>query len=238
MYSNMGKVRKNNEDNYFIEGKYREDIYSTEDDYIEGSFTNDDNKFLAVFDGMGGEACGEIASLVAAKTSSEFSIPENDEYLSILQETMNKAVLEETKKKSLVLMGTTSALIQFSPEKIYISNVGDSRIYKFNNNKLVRISVDHIANDYNGKAPLTKFLGFPDEEAPLDPFVAMGNYIDNDLFLLTTDGLTDMLSNTEIEEVLTEEKSLEEYAKILISKVLDKGAIDNTTFILCKILRV
>lgn len=237
VYTTMGKLRKNNEDNYYVEGKYRQDVASTKDECLCGTFISDANEMVAVFDGMGGEACGEIASLVAAKACNAFR--ENrlsyEEYLYELCEICNKEVLNETKERSLVLMGTTGCMIQFSNNEVYVLNVGDSRIYKLSHHKLNQISVDHVAAGYSNKAPITKFLGMPIDDTQVNPYIAMGSYKVGDLYLACTDGITDLISDDEIKEILSEKGSIDRSAKKLIDLAMDRGGVDNATLAICKI---
>lgn len=237
MYSSMGKVRRNNEDNYYVDKKYREDLTFTEDECISGELSSEDNNMLAVFDGMGGEACGEVASLVAAKTCKDFSSNHSDfeEYLYELANLCNQEILDETEKRSLVLMGTTCCMIQFSKEDIYVLNVGDSRIYKLSHKKLSQVSTDHVAYGYANKAPLTKFLGMVVEKEPLNPYLAMGKYKVGDMFLLCTDGITDMVNDEGIEKILSQKKPLNDLAKELVDIANELGGIDNSTVVLCKV---
>lgn len=234
----VGKVRKNNEDNFFCDGVIRNNPDSNDDVILKGAVKSADNSLFAVFDGMGGEACGEVASFVAANNCIAFyeDRQQYGEYLFELLYMLNKRILEETKARSLVLMGSTAAMIQFYNDKIYIANAGDSRIYKLTKNKLSQISVDHTAQGYSKKAPLTKFLGTPDPNC-LMPFIAYGAYKANDMFILCTDGVYDMVSKTEMTKILSSKKELDVLAKELTDKAVEYGGVDNATVILCKITK-
>ncbi len=232
----VGKVRKNNEDNFYCDGQIRLDPYSVEDVVLSGKVRSTDNELFAVFDGMGGEACGEIASFAAAQNCMDFleDKDEYQEYLYELSNVLNEKILEETKARSLVLMGTTAAMIQFYKEEIYILNAGDSKIFKLTKNKLNQISQDHVALGYSGKAPLTKFLGIPDTNG-LSPYIARGAYKVNDMFILCTDGVTDMIDEETLCDMLREKKPLKDIAENIINRANENGGCDNATLILCKI---
>ena len=231
----VGKVRRNNEDNYYASGKYRTDLYSVEDELVTGALLSEDNDTLAVFDGMGGEACGEVAAMVAASHTELFcrDRAEYEEYLYELAEMLNTKVREECEERSLVLMGTTCAMIQFGKSDLYVLNAGDSRVYKLSSHELRRVSEDHCARSYRGKA-LTKFLGLPGE-GPLSPYIAMGSYKAGDMFLLCTDGVTDMLSDEEIQAIIDQKAPLDMLVRELIDEALARGGVDNATALLCRI---
>ncbi|MBQ8057014.1 MAG: serine/threonine-protein phosphatase [Ruminococcus sp.] len=236
----VGKVRKNNEDNFYCDKKFRLDPDNNEDVVFSGKVKSSENEVFAVFDGMGGEACGEIASLVAAETTAEFVKNKDsfEEYLYELSEMLNSRILEESDNRSLVLMGTTAAMIQFYRDEIYVLNAGDSPIYKLIKTKLVKISQDHVAPGFSGKAPLTKFLGTPDKNG-LNPYIARGPYKTGDVYVLCTDGVTDMIGEEGLEEILCDmlydKKPFDEIAKEIVELAKESGGVDNATVIVCKI---
>ncbi len=190
---------------------------------------------FAVFDGMGGEACGEIASFVAASHSELFARDREryEEYLYELSELLNEKVREETEARSLVLMGTTAAMIQFCKGDIYVLNAGDSRVYRLLKHELKQLSVDHIAIGYGGKA-ITKFLGMPTDDK-LRPYIASGEYKAGDVYLLCTDGVTDMLSDEEILSLIDNKDPLDTSCRALINAAMEKGGVDNATAILLRV---
>ena len=232
----IGRRRRNNEDNFYCDGHIREEVNSLDDVLLSGKVSADTNELFAVFDGMGGEACGEVASYTAADESRIFAQNrmEYEEYLYELAEHLNEKVKEETEARSLVLMGTTAAMLQISGEDVYILNAGDSRIYKLSRHELRQISEEHIVFSGGGKA-ITKFLGLP-EGHNLRPYIAMGKYKSGDIFLLCSDGVTDMLSDDEIRDIIDSKRELRTLARELVDAALEKGGIDNTTAILLRFL--
>ncbi|MBQ7134326.1 MAG: serine/threonine-protein phosphatase [Ruminococcus sp.] len=237
----MGVVRKNNEDNFYCDGIIRLDPDSTEDVAFKGKVKSKDNTLFAVFDGMGGEACGEIASFIAASNCCSFceSKEEYNEYVYELSELLNNRILEETDARMLVLMGTTAAMIQFYKDEIYILNAGDSPIFRLTDDKLSKISKDHVASGYPGKAPLTKFLGTP-HRGGLNPYIARGPYKAGDVYVLCTDGVTDMIKKETLEDTILsmlDSESLECIAKKITELAKENGGADNATVILCKIVK-
>ena len=97
--------------------------------------------------------------------------------------------------------------------------------------------MDHVAVAAFGvKPPLSQNLGIPPSELVIDPYFARGSYYDGDVYLICSDGLTDMVSINEITEVLVS-KPVKEAITQLLDKALANGGKDNTTIILCKIER-
>ncbi len=237
----MGTVRKNNEDNYCCDSKIRLDLQNCDDIFFDGRISSKANDTFAVFDGMGGEACGEIASFIAANNCADFLKDKHSykEYIYELSTILNQRILEETNARSLVIMGSTAAMIQFYKTEIYILNVGDSRIYKLTGDKLSLISKDHVIEGFNGKSPLTNFLGMPNGE--FDPYIAKGSYKLDDIFILCTDGITDMIQEdtlkATITQMLSEDASLIDINRRIIELAKQNGGIDNATLILCKICK-
>lgn len=237
----MGNVRKNNEDNFYCNGEFRRDPNSKDEVLLSGKVTSKENHLFAVYDGMGGESCGEVASYIAAQNSFEFCKNKNkyNDYLYELAYDLNEKVKEETKKRALVLMGTTATMIQFNKKEIYILNLGDSRIYKLTNGSMTQLSHDHTVEGYNGKSPLTNFLGVPRPDHPYSPYIARGSYKANDIFILCTDGITDMITDNALQNMITNMQnaglSLSQIASNVITTAKNNGGWDNATLILCKI---
>ena len=97
--------------------------------------------------------------------------------------------------------------------------------------------MDHIAVAAFGvKPPLSQNLGIPPDELVIDPYFARGSYNDGDIYLICSDGLTDMVSADGITEVLVS-TPIEDAITKLLDKALANGGKDNTTIILCKIER-
>lgn len=230
-----GKVRRNNEDNFYCGGHIREDVNAVADVAFSGTAAADANELFAVFDGMGGEACGEVASYVAADYAMKFARSKDayTEYLQVLVKQLNEQVLLETDARSLVIMGTTAAMMQVSGEDIYILNSGDSRIYRLSAHELRQISEDHISVAYGGKA-ITQFVGMP-EGYEAKPYAARGKYKAGDVFLLCSDGVTDMLTDDEISRIIDDKMDIDILARALVDAALEKGGVDNTTALLVRL---
>lgn len=229
--TDIGLHRKNNEDRYFL-------------DKQQGLFI--------VADGMGGHAAGEVASQIAVETVSR-SLQTTDQ--NNLQELLRQAVeeanraVEEAAKNNQALdgMGTTLSIILLHQQQGYLAHVGDSRIYRFHNQKLEQLSDDHSlvgeqlrqgvltpeqAKTSNLGNILLQAIGMT---SPLE--ICQKNFSLNrgDQFLLCSDGLTDMVSDTDIEELLQQPDSLEIRCNALIEAAIAAGGKDNITVVLLQI---
>ena len=85
------------------------------------------------------------------------------------------------------------------------------------------------------KTPLTQHLGINPEDFLIEPYIAKGELKAGDVYLLCSDGLTDMLSNLEIDEILSAGASPEEDVRRLVDAALEKGGKDNVTAIVCRV---
>ena len=240
----MGKVRKNNEDNFFFDGKCLElenkglrNIASFSDHLKSGLC-------LAVFDGMGGENFGEVASFTAArqiqsisKTFSDYFVSEK-KYLVNLALQLNDAVVEAEKALYTERCGSTMVALYFSCGYVYACNVGDSRAYRLRDGEFLQLSVDHVEKRPgrgSKKAPLTQYLGIDPEEMQIEPYVAKGKLCKGDIYLLCSDGITDMLTNIEISDIMLSSENAETCVQRLVQSALEHGGRDNITAIICKI---
>lgn len=236
--SHVGKCRSTNQDNFICGGKYM----GIDDDSfpfpLTGTLISDQPSIIGVFDGMGGEECGEIASFIAAKCAAETTIGEKsvDSLIEYCKNT-NEKICDYAKENDILAMGTTAALLVFANSEIALCNIGDSKIFHFSDKKLEQISKDHYSvAAYGLKPPLSQNLGIPASEMIIEPYVARGQYNDGDLYLICSDGLTDMVTVEEITKILFEM----EYGRcvnILQEIALEKGGKDNITIILCKVER-
>ena len=159
----IGKVRNNNEDNFWCCGDSLEVQNQGMSHIRSGRMKQSEYPLLAVFDGMGGESCGEMAAFLAAescgthyKTAKEGIKNDPENFLRDLCENMNREICNYGQINKINSMGTTAAILAFSRDAVYGCNLGDSRIYKSDNEKFCQISEDHVlGHSLFGKAPLT-----------------------------------------------------------------------------------
>lgn len=241
---NTGRVRRNNEDNFYFDGR----CLPAENQGLDHTLclSSDLRKmvYLAVFDGMGGENYGELASFAAAegmcgeeKLLQSVSEPRSG-LLKDLCGRLNEAVLSRARELRTRHMGSTLSILCFSRDAVAVCNLGDSRAYRLRDGKLLQISKDHVDPGWGSssrKAPLTQYLGVDPEDYLLEPRLAKGALARGDQYLLCSDGLTDMLSDGEIAALMTAAVTAESCAGQLVRAALDHGGRDNVTVIVCRI---
>ena len=205
------------------------------------------NLFL-VADGMGGHQAGDYASrFITENLVAHFKMTKDTGTVGVLKdgiEKVNKLLYQESKKKpELNGMGTTLVAAVVEDSTMYVANVGDSRLYLIRN-QLKQITRDHSyveelvslgqlergSKDYREKKNIiTRAVGTEDKleidffEVSLEP----GDYI-----LLCSDGLSNMLEDAEIEEIICSELELQEKAEKLITVANDNGGKDNIAVVL------
>lgn len=239
-----GRVRANNEDNFFFDGKCLEQ----ENDglkhpvWVEETLKN--GFCAAVFDGMGGENYGEAAAFAAARemqrmtrSLSDYFVSERT-YLLKLSAQLNDSILNVQKELYTDRCGTTMVALYYSSGYVYVCNVGDSRAYRLRNGEFLQLSEDHVEKRpaaQNKKPLLTQHLGIDPKDIQIQPYIAKGKIAKGDTYLLCSDGLTDMLTNAEICGILQTYQEPAECADKLIQAALEHGGRDNITVIICKI---
>ena len=249
-----GRVRKNNEDNYYLFGSIKEDNNIPEWHLNKG--WKGSLGLAAVFDGMGGGDAGEIASMLAAENVTAWPIVDVlVEGRAQLLEINQKILAKNREMNNAIGMGTTFAGIYFDTDKALAVNIGDSRSYLLRAGQMLQLSKDQsqgqrlidagIMNEEEArKTPswsrIDQFLGFdPDQKAPLYPYCSDTIYLQpQDIFLICSDGISDMLSASAIEMVLKQEETAEELTERLVREALSNGGKDNITAIVIKILKI
>lgn len=237
----IGRRRTNNEDNYYFGGTYLAPDTLPPDQiaHLEGPLKS--GLHLAVFDGMGGEEFGEVASHRAAQQLSRCQKGHTlrpERYLQALTAQLNDAVVAAQRELLTQHMGTTLAMLYFHRHHIYICNAGDSRIYRVRNGSAQQLSVDHVAirpGQEHHKAPLTRYLGIDPAELLLEPHICHTPLVRGDTYLICSDGLTDMLTDLQISQILHTGGDAQACARLLIDTALDHGGKDNVTVIVCKL---
>ena len=224
-----GKVRERNEDSVSIISN------------VAGE------KLLIVADGMGGHKNGEVASsialnLICDRFKSISSIGNKEDAINWIQSTVSEANMEIFKYVSIHPesegMGTTVVLAVVTPAFLLIGNIGDSSGYIFKQNKLQKITEDHTLVNL-----LVKSGELSEEEARNHPkknvlMRALGSStnVEMDIFnvdlnvdgvFLCSDGLTNMLDDSQISKVLSEDSDLKSKLEKLVFKANNRGGTDN-----------
>ncbi|MFA7553985.1 MAG: PP2C family serine/threonine-protein phosphatase [Spongiibacteraceae bacterium] len=211
------------------------------EDQVYGSA---DSKLWIVADGMGGHACGEVASeIVVKRLRSSFH---EGETLAASIDLAHQAVLFEAGQNEKAKgMGATVVAMSITPERYTIAWVGDSRAYRLRNNKIELLTQDHSYLEWlkdNGitieearKHPkrnvITQSIGVGEP----NPDTVNGEYKPGDRYLLCSDGLNDELTDVEICSILRAKDNAEVITERLIQAALDKGGRDNISVIVVDI---
>ena len=242
----MGNIRANNEDNFWCFGESLPMDNEGTKGVCSKIISGNKVPAMAVFDGMGGESCGEVAAFLASEEFGKFyntnkrmlrDMPED--FIDRVCKKMNQAVCRYEADNHIQSMGSTMAMILFTPESMFACNLGDSRIYFMDGSKLRQISKDHVlGSTVVGKAPLTQYLGLPEDLQMLEPSVSEIEHQEGYRYLPCSDGVTDMLSDREIEEILSKDIKIPEIVNDLLESALQKGGRDNVTIVLCEIQKL
>ncbi|MGO1543704.1 MAG: PP2C family protein-serine/threonine phosphatase [Gulosibacter sp.] len=230
--SHVGRVRSNNQDSGFI-GKH---IYG-------------------VADGMGGHAGGDVASSIAVK-----HLAEQDQIFDTVEDAergLTEALLEANQlitdavdeNAELRGMGTTADLITRVDDEMVIAHIGDSRVYRYHENELEQITVDHTfvqrlvdagritpeeALVHPRRSVLMRVLGDVETSPDVDTYVVPA--VEGDRWMLCSDGLASYVDEKKIADVLARTvESSREVADDLVQLALDNGAPDNVTVVVLEL---
>lgn len=236
--SDVGKIRDINQDAYY---------------YIE----DDKLPIFIVADGMGGHKAGEVASNLAISTiirhyesskekilNKEMFIPQ---FLNESVELANDNLIEEASgDDELKGMGTTVTMCLILDNEVYIGHVGDSRAYLLRNGELSQITQDHSlvgellrigsitkdeAVNHPKKNIITRALG---SNPKINVDVFNRELQNEDKIILCTDGLTNMVTEEKILEILLSSEIPSAVCSTLVNISNEAGGIDNTTIMIIK----
>ena len=227
--SDLGLVRDGNEDSALIS-----------------------QNLIAVADGMGGHAGGEVASAIAINTleallpvitDTQIDIDSREDLFLNLSYEVDAEILRVSKERpELSGMGTTLTALAITNNQVDLLHIGDSRCYLWRDKKLTRLSYDHTVMqelldqgrltpeevfDHPQRSLLTQALM---GDSGIDPVLMSYEVKIDDKFLICSDGLTNVLSDLEISKIIKatdEDKLLAE----LITETKAKGAPDNITIV-------
>jgi protein phosphatase len=201
---------------------------------------------FAIADGMGGARAGEVASGLAAAALQTDAVDGNGkERVVALIQAANRSVYERSSRDAEVAgMGTTMTVALVEDSNVTFGHVGDSRAYVLRDGTLEQLTDDHSlvaelvrggklsaeeAEHHPQRSVITRALG-TDPDVDVDTFTVEAH--DGDVFVLCSDGLTDMVADAEIGEVLGEPReSLQEAAEELVRRANKAGGQDNITVI-------
>jgi len=227
--SNKGIVRAYNEDNFVFDRRILTDI---NEEISIAKTAKCDKCIIAVFDGMGGESSGEIASKIAATTFQKIKNTTLEGVKNAIF-SANMEICQYMKINKIKRMGTTVAAVYIDKTSISVVNVGDSKIYKYEKGTLEQVSYDHITTRHNNRRELTQHLGIFPNEMQIEPYIFTDKIKDRIRYLICSDGLTDMVSEEDI--AVSMSNSIEEIPIILKDKAIENGGRDNITIVVFEI---
>lgn len=233
--SDIGKARDMNQDSYYV------------------SQPSETVGLYIVADGMGGYNGGEIASklaIISAKNYIENNFVKTEHSKEELQnlvknaiEYANMVVYEKSKEDKLLEgMGTTIEVVLACENRIYIGHIGDSRVYRIRKNIIRKLTVDDSyvqkllkdgtitkeeARSHPKKNMLTKALGCT---SFVEPIVTVKGFLKDDIIVITSDGLTNMVNDEEILKIINED--IEKASEKLVEKANEAGGLDNITVVI------
>lgn len=216
-----------------------------------------DKNISIVADGMGGHAAGDQASKIAVKTITEilegydFQSEDGESGMSIeelvryaLQEANEQILLASLSNQHLQGMGTTAIVAVENQGKLYLGHVGDSRTYLVRNQKISQITEDHSvvqqlvkagaiseaeAEVHPYKNVITRCLGM---QANVEPDTLEMVLEPGDRILMCSDGLSNMVSDATLEQLINETETPESTCQKLIDLANENGGTDNITAVL------
>ncbi len=233
--TDIGRVREQNQDYFYI------------------SEETEEPKIYILADGMGGYKGGEIASRLATESAQKYIqnnferiTKEKEEILKLVKsavEYANMVVYEKSKEvPELEGMGTTLEVCVIYNNKAYIGHVGDSRIYRIRKDVIRKLTKDHSyvqklvedkkitreeAKTHPKKNMLIKALGCTPY---VEPDIRARNFEKGDVFIMCSDGLTNMVEENRIYTLITQD--INSAADKLIEEANMAGGIDNITIII------
>jgi PPM family protein phosphatase len=204
----------------------------------------------AVADGMGGAQAGEVAARIAAETFEEHvgDSGGGEEKLARLANEANRKIFQlANTDASRSGMGTTLTGALVSDDEVSIVHVGDSRAYLLRDGELRQLTRDHSlveelrrrgrltseeAEEHPQRSIITRALG-PDAEVDVD--LHSHQVRSGDVFLLCSDGLTSMVREDRVRQILMDSKSLTEGVDALIEEANRRGGRDNITVVMFRL---
>jgi protein phosphatase len=235
--TDVGMIRSGNEDNFAVD-------------------TNETRGLFIVADGMGGHAAGEVASEMAVQIVKRELMPirslDGEEVVQQVANALRQAnraihdrTLTEVDKQG---MGTTASVLLVSGSRYLIGQVGDSRIYLLRDGSLSQLTKDHSyvqeqvdagfltpeqARYHPYSNVITRCVGAGHD---VEPDIYRGEVRAGDLFLVASDGLTGMVDDRRLAQLLGSRAEPERKVQALIAEANGRGGLDNITAIIVQVV--
>ncbi len=238
--SDIGKVREENEDTFWVEPEL--------------------GLFL-VSDGMGGHQGGALASKIVTEDLPAMIETKLDRLkvgrAETIRSLLKKAIVEQSKQllmegtseSGFKGMGATLVMVLLRKNRAYIGNLGDSRVYRFRKGRLLQLTKDHSVvselldkghiepedvENHEAQGEITHYVGM---EEKARPYVRSFGFKEGDRLLLCTDGLTDAVDDGAIAAILSGKGDCDEACKALVDAANTAGGHDNITVIIADWVR-
>lgn len=225
--TDIGRLRKNNQDSYLCDDRL---------------------KLYLIADGLGGHAGGEVASLMAKETLTQFfsstrqSIDVSSYFIEAMRSANRRIYDKSISTPSLKGMGTTLTALYFSYDTAYIAHVGDSRAYLIQEDMIWQLSQDHtlvsqkftVGSDIPLKNILTRSVGY---DAGVEVDLYTKKLSKDDIYLLCSDGLHGVVRDQEMAYIVCNQP-LDSASNLLIRLANERGGEDNITVVLVKVERL
>lgn len=232
--SRVGCVREQNEDMILVDNHFvRDDDYKT-----LVTLNHDDRYIIAIADGMGGHNRGDVASSDALHnlqyyyhdiplglTASDF----NEAIVGWLESINNFVASKGRVDEQFKGMGTTLVGVAYYAGDFYSLNCGDSRLYRFREGELTQMTTDHSLNTMLGTAKhssvITNCIGGGCGNSYIDIVRLTDDIRSGDIYMLCSDGLTDMVHDSLISRMLAVGANADQ----LCEAAIEKGGLDNVS---------
>ena len=214
-----------------------------------------ENQFFALADGIGGHKAGEIAAQETIENLANHFPLKIESNSDLIIEQLHKAICRTNhwvnllgkRYKDFNRMGTTLCCLFFHRDLVIYAHVGDSRIYRYRNGHLDKLTEDHsalrdwltkTAREDSPSSPqplkniITRAIGV---DPQVQPEIAQSKIEKGDIYFLCSDGLSDFITERKMEEILSKTLSIEESVKSFIQTAKENDSNDNITVVMIQI---
>lgn len=235
--SELGRVRSVNQDNYYCLDMYAPRACERTNGVLNGRAEASAGTLFCVFDGMGGEQSGEDASYIAATTAAELAKNCQVDLPRRICDEATRRIVAFAEEHNLETCGSTAAMLYLQGGRAWVYSLGDSRVYQVHPQGLKQLSQDHVVAVPGRRKPaLVRYLGAEESGVPQESHLSSLPLKRDDRFLICSDGLTDMVDEQSIADIIAQLPAPAEAAMALTEAALAAGGRDNITIILVQVV--
>lgn len=238
--SRVGCVRRQNEDMILVDSHFvRNSDYAT-----TATLKSEDRYIIAIADGMGGHNRGDVASNDVLKNLQFYyhdlpmGLGASEYYEAVVEwlDSINNFIASKGRADEQYQgMGTTLVALSYYCGDFYTVNCGDSRLYRFRDGQLTQLTTDHSLNELLGEEKhtniITNCIGGGSTSSYADMVQITNDVKTGDLYMLCSDGLTDMVPDDKITELLADGAD----ANALCEAAIAAGGFDNVSTCIIKV---